>query len=1232
MSAACFAAESFCMSENPFVTGGTLPLNASSYVVRQADDDFFATLAAGQYCYLLNTRQMGKSSLVVRAAERLRQECGASVAVFELSAIGQNISPDQFYYGLGNLIGQQLHLEDELDDFWFDNESLSPMQRFFEFIRRVALPASSGPLVIVVDEVDVLRTVQKYFSTDEFFGGIRDCHNRRATQEEFARLTFCLVGVATPADLIADTRVSPFNIGQRVVITDFTDREAAGLATNFGTNGKVLLDRVMYWTGGHPYLTQRLCHELVKQEDKLPADVDRECERLFLSKTARESDINLTFVRDRLLRSEHKVEEMLDLYAKVRSGKPIYDDETNPLFSVLRLSGIAKVMDGRGRLVVRNRIYEKVFDADFVRENMPDAEQRRQSTAARRGRFQVGSVAAAVVAVLSLLLWQAIEANGRAEEATKKAEADGRRTADTLTKLKAKAGELEDAQKNLKQLTDNIGIKSKELTEAGKKVADAKVAVQGAEAQEKSAATALQNALLKQKVADNKRIAAEKIVQAADNKVRAAEAKFAAKQHQVTELTKNFGATNVQLAAARTDLAKAKADVIKTKAESITAENNARAELAKLQAAVGQAKESVAKAEQQANEIVLEAKGREKAASENATRLVYVNRITEAQRAYDNKNVDLASDYLSKAKEVPFGPRGFEWNHLNALCNTRRMTVLPSKMADAVRTIGYSPSGKMLAVGGNGVKGLTVDANTGVPKADYQWPRSAASALSPDSKYYAVGSGIGLVTIYNSLGNEIDRFRIGTTKVTSLAFAPIGDPFLIAGGANGAVVVWNLETRTQWGRGIPMDSPIVAVAIDKGGARAIVTTAHQSTIYRLADNAFLATLHDAGALTKGVAFSWQGDKIASVDDSKKLHFFDPNGTLLDTKRLPDEIKTPGSVTFDPSGAKVAVGGENGKVALVQLDEATTNSIVTPLSEQDSVFSLCMNDDGSQIFVGNGSGRVTKWTGTDKKASEEVFRSHGAGKWAKMALSPNGKRLLCGWYDGSIALYDLERRVRVPGIVPQETGLPITAVAFAPDGMTLAAARNDGTVTVWSGVVGKPGITFQAYQAEAKTARYISALSFSPDSSHLVTGGFNGIAHLFTKVGVRERSFPCGAAIYGIAFAPQKEGLFAAALDNDTLALCSASAEQPAILCRGHTNTVSCLAFAPDGQRLVSGSYDGTVKLWDTNSGQQMISLQPASLKKYPSRIFAVAFAGDGSTVAIGTESKQIIVLKSLSDP
>jgi hypothetical protein len=269
---------------------------------------------------------------------------------------------------------------------------------------------STGRLVIFVDEIDIVRSLP--FSTDEFFAAIRECYNRRTEDPSFNRLAFCLLGVAAPSDLIRDTGLTPFNIGRRVELNDFSEQEATVLITGLGVakwgcegGGELsnrLLERILYWTNGHPYLTQRVCNAVAHrnadstaraQAALQPGCIDRLCEELFFAQRARERDDNLLFVRERILRPDLDRTSLLDLYARVRRGRTVRCDDGNESVSLLRLAGLVRME--RGRLLVRNRVYARVFDPEWVTAHLPDAERRRQRRAFRRG----SATAAAAFAV-----------------------------------------------------------------------------------------------------------------------------------------------------------------------------------------------------------------------------------------------------------------------------------------------------------------------------------------------------------------------------------------------------------------------------------------------------------------------------------------------------------------------------------------------------------------------------------------------------------------------------------------------------------------------------------------------------------------------------------------------------------------------------------------------------------------------------------------------------------------
>jgi len=138
-------------------------------------------------------------------------------------------------------------------------------------------------------------------------------------------LSFVLIGVATPSDLISDPVRTPFNIGKLVDIDYFTAREALPLAEGFHVaqkESRKIFDWIMKWTNGHPFLTQRLSAEVSKADPSTmtKAKLDRVVSKIFLGDQS-EHDSNLHFVHDMLTRRAEDPTEVLAIYQQIIKGK-----------------------------------------------------------------------------------------------------------------------------------------------------------------------------------------------------------------------------------------------------------------------------------------------------------------------------------------------------------------------------------------------------------------------------------------------------------------------------------------------------------------------------------------------------------------------------------------------------------------------------------------------------------------------------------------------------------------------------------------------------------------------------------------------------------------------------------------------------------------------------------------------------------------------------------------------
>ncbi|MFO0555410.1 MAG: AAA-like domain-containing protein [Polyangiaceae bacterium] len=346
------------------------------YIERAADDALFERLSNLQLAAVLAPRQVGKSSLCHRVANRL-QKAGICTVMIDDASLGvASVEPvtersARLFFGLANRIADELGLVDTLLEGWEKRKDLAPLERLRWFLLEQVCTGERR-VVVFLDEIDRLRAVG--LSADAFFAFLRETVNERPVEPRWKQLAFCVAGVATIDEIASDPKNAAFAVPSMLVrIDDFTreqlDALAPGLAP-LGTPGP-WLDAIFDWTAGHPLLTQTIAKSLVDTppaaEDAVADTVEARVTALFLSEGLRTHPV----FRDthRRFAGSHGARP-LALYRQILKGRVLVADGNRQQQLRLRVGGLVAFRGNH--VVVRNRIFAELFNAAWIDECLAD--------------------------------------------------------------------------------------------------------------------------------------------------------------------------------------------------------------------------------------------------------------------------------------------------------------------------------------------------------------------------------------------------------------------------------------------------------------------------------------------------------------------------------------------------------------------------------------------------------------------------------------------------------------------------------------------------------------------------------------------------------------------------------------------------------------------------------------------------------------------------------------------
>jgi WD40 repeat protein len=1052
------------------------------------------------------------------------QQDGFSCASVDITNIGsETVTAAQWYKGIAAELWRGFNLLGKVNfkEWWQDRAGLSPVQQLSQFIEDILLVEVPGEKIFIfIDEIDSVLSLD--FPLDDFFALIRYCYNQRADNPIYSRLTFALFGVATPSDLIRDRSRTPFNLGRAIELNGFQLAEATPLSLGLATvvsQPQTILAEILDWTGGQPFLTQKLCRLVVQSArgSSVPSIADLVRDRIITNWQSQDEPEHLKTIRARLLRNERQAGALLGIYQQILEQGNIAADDS-PLQSELLLSGL--IVKSAGMLVVRNAICQAIFDCAWVEKQLANL---RPYGEALQG-------------------WL----NSNYQDPSRLLQ--GRALKDARTWSRGK---------NLSQLDYQFLAASEELDRQ-----EVQQALEAERAKESEARLAEQTKRLKLQrllllvVSIAFLIATDLGIIATLREIEA-----------IATTSDSLFASNKRLESLVKAIEAKKRLNNLHKIGSLVPQTEAKVRTSLLQAVYG------------ANEYN-RLPGNSAAFQPNGSLVATQSDGIIELRKPDGKLEKKIGNYAT-FWGVVFSPDGrllasaIEGNTVRIwkLDSTEIATLKGHK--NTLRAVAFSPDGQLIATSSDdGIIKLWKLDGTELATLDVHKAQVGGIAFSPDGQLLAStdNKSIRVWTVRNNRVVPLQLLVGHQDYLSSVAFSP-DSRLLASASADKTIKLWRRnrlgQFETQPAKTFIGHEAGVSKAVFSPDGRTLASVSWDTTVklWNL-DGATLQTLRGHTQRAWGVSFSPDSQQLATASEDNKgirlWHLQNPFSVTLNDHKA--EVRT---VAFSPDGQILASGSDDQTIKLWQQDGTP---VATLRGHKGGILSVAFSPDRQMLASSSWNKTVKLWQ-LDPRSGQYTLRQDlsGCGLNWQVAFSADGQRLAstCG---DAIKVWTKNGRL----LKFLKHSKEARSVAFSPDNSLIASVSMDKTLKLWR----QDGTLVKTLIPSSKG---LSTTVFSPDSGFVAAGGLDNNITIWSLRDLGGNPIKLkghSSEVRSIAFSPDSK-LVASASTDQTIKIWKTDGTELVTL-KGHTNAVWNVAFSPDGQKLVSSSEDRTIKLWNLN--------------------------------------------------